>query len=131
VGERDRPTGPPRRDETATPAAERIRRIVAAAEAEAVDIRHEADEYARSRRREAEAEADRLIREARRSADELVLERVRRISELSDAIVDRAHTVADGLERADQVQQRLGRLVEALAETADRVAQEVTIRGRA
>ena len=114
-------------DEVATPAAERVRRIVAAAEAEAADIRFEADAYATARRREADEEAERILAEARQSAEELVLARVRRISELSDTIVDRGHRIAGAFESADEVKQRLQRLVVALSEAAERLAVEASL----
>jgi len=126
VDQLDRAGSPRAGEEIATPAAERVRRIVAAAEAEAADIRFEAEAYATARRREADEEAERILAEARRSGDELVLERVRRISELSDTILDRGHRIAGAFESANQVKQRLERLVETLSEVAERVAIEAS-----
>lgn len=106
-----------------------MRSIVAAAESMAAAIRREAEQDAELRRREAEREAQEYLEEARRRADALVLERKRRIAELSDLLIERAESILDRLEQADAVRSQLQALVQALGETAHRVARESSSAG--
>jgi hypothetical protein len=114
------------RESFAMDVGERVRHIVAAAEAEANAILHDAESDAQILRREAEAEALQYLDEAKRRADALVSDRFERLSDLSDAIVDRAETVVDRLDGADALRRQLDMLVEALGETAERIAREAT-----
>src|SRR5581483_4921391 len=105
---------------------ERVRHIVAAAEAEANAILRDAESDAQILRREAEAEALQYLDEAKRRADALVADRMERLAELSDAIIDRSETVIDRLDGADALRRQLDMLVDALGETAERIAREAT-----
>ena len=104
---------------------ERVRALVAAAEGMASAVRSEADAYAENRRREAEEEAQRRLREASEQADALIAERLSRIARLSDRIIERADTVLDRLDQADEVRARLESLTQALGETAQRMVGEL------
>jgi vacuolar-type H+-ATPase subunit H/ribosomal protein L34 len=109
----------------ASDVSERIRTIIASAEAAANAVRHEAEERAQVKRRAAEEEARRILQDARRDADALLAERRRRISELSDAIVERTEQVVVELDRAADVRRQLQDLAEALGATAERMAREL------
>ena len=104
---------------------ERVRALVAAAEGMAAAVRSDADAYAEKRRREAEEEAQRRLREASEQADALIAERLSRIARLSDRIIERADTVLDRLDQADEVKARLESLTQALGETAQRMVGEL------
>jgi trichohyalin len=110
---------------------ERVRALVAAAEGMAAAVRSDADVYAEKRRREAEEEAQRRLREASEQADALIAERLSRIARLSDRIVERADTVLDRLDQADEVKAQLESLAQALGETAQRMVGELEEEGSA
>lgn len=99
--------------------------IVAAAENAAAAIRQRAEVEAQARVREADARARSVLAEATAEADRLVVDRLRRISELSDSVVERAATVVDQLDHADEVRRQLNGLLMGLAKTAERVAREL------
>jgi len=105
--------------------SERIRSILADAEAAADAMRHEAEQEAHARRRAAETESLRIIEDARREAERFLAERIHHVSQLSDEILERGQTVVERLDAADQVRAELAGLVNALGETAARLANEV------
>src|SRR5215211_2073593 len=105
--------------------SERIRSMLADAEAAAAGIRHEAEQEAHARRRAAETEALRIIEDARREAERFLAERIHRVSELSDEILERGQAVVERLDQAEQVRSELAGLVVSLGETAARLANEV------
>jgi hypothetical protein len=113
--------------ELATEVGERVRTIIAAAEAAANAVRHEAEQEAAVRRRVAEEEAGRIIEDAKADADAYLAERIRRISELSDTLVERAEQIVSRLDRAEEVRQQLQTLADALGESAEKLASEVRI----
>jgi uncharacterized coiled-coil protein SlyX len=113
--------------ELATEVGERVRTIIAAAEAAANALRHEAEQTAAVRRRIAEEEAARIIEDAKADADAYLAERIRRIAELSDTVVERAETIVSRLDRAEDVRRQLQALADALGESAERLASEVRI----
>ena len=104
--------------------AERVRAVLASAEAAAGAVRHEADRSAHARRRMAEEEAQRYLDDARRQADEYLQDRIRRISELSDGILERAESIVARLDRAEEVRRQLQGLVVSLGQTAEQLAAD-------
>jgi hypothetical protein len=110
--------------EMATEVAERIRSVIAAAEAAAGAVRHEAEQQAAGRRRAAEEEARHIVDDARRDAQALLEERVRRISGMSDTILERSEGLLSRLDRADEVRRELQMLVDELGQTAAKLAGE-------
>jgi hypothetical protein len=125
VDEVDQSTEPAAEHELATEVSERIRTIIASAEAAANAVRHEAEQRAQVKRRVAEEEARRIVDEARCDAEAYLAERVRRISELSDAVVERGEGIVIRLERAEEVRRQLQGLADALGESADKLADEL------
>jgi hypothetical protein len=105
--------------------SERVRALVAAAEAMAAAVRSDADSYAESRRREADAEAEQRLREAGEQADALLAERLSRIAALSDRILERGAAVLDRLDEADQARAALESLVRDMRETSERMTREL------
>jgi len=121
--------GPPGEEHVSVELGERVRAIVAAAESMAAAVRRDAEQYAERRRSEADSEAERAVREARERADRTVADRLERIGELSDRIVERADAVLEQLERGAAVRRKLDEVVQALGETAERVADEAEVLG--
>src|SRR5438067_4391438 len=117
--------------EMATEVAERIRSVIAAAEAAAGAVRHEAEQQVASRRRAAEEEARRIVEDAKRDAEAMLEERLRRISELSDTIIERSDGLLSRLGRAEEVRRELQSLVDELGQTASRLAREASAEGQA
>src|SRR5436190_13346634 len=117
--------------EMATEVAERIRSVIAAAEAAAGAVRHEAEQQVASRRRAAEEEGRRIVEDAKRDAEALLEERVRRIGELSDTIIDRSEGLLSRLDRAEEVRRELQSLVDELGNTAARLAREASVEEQA
>ena len=108
-----------------TEVSERVRSILAEAEAAATAIRREAEEQSRSSVRAARDEASRILAEARRQADDLVEERVRRISELSGSLAAGAESLVGRFDQAQNVQRQFDELVEALGEASGALLDEV------
>jgi hypothetical protein len=108
----------------ASEVSDRIRDVIAAAEAAASAIRHEADEQAQARRRLAEQDARRLVEDARRDAEALLSERIRRISALSDTIIERGDGLLGQINHAEDVRREFETLVAALGESAAELARE-------
>ena len=125
MSEREGPTWPGEGKAVAAEISERIRSILADAEAAAEAIRHQAEQDAHARRRAAETESLRIIEDARREAERFLAERIHRVSELSDEILERGQTVVERLDAADQVRSELAGLVTSLGETAAKLANEV------
>ncbi len=125
MSEREGPMWPGEGKPVAAEISERIRSILADAEAAADAMRHEAEEEAHARRRAAETEALRIIEDARREAERFLADRIHRVSELSDEILERGQSVVERLDAADQVRSELAGLVSSLGETAARLANEV------
>lgn len=99
---------------------EHVRSIVTAAEDVAKAVKREAEQRADARLEEADIEAVRRLTEA----DRIVAKRRRRVAELSDAIVARAESVLGELEEAAAARHALGRIVELLAESGERLDSE-------
>jgi hypothetical protein len=74
---------------------------------------------------EARGEARRRVDTGRRQADGLLADRRRRIAELSDTLIERTESVVAQLEETQLVRDSFGRLLQALAESADRLTEEV------
>ncbi|MBA3300474.1 MAG: hypothetical protein H0T15_01270, partial [Thermoleophilaceae bacterium] len=108
----------------ASDAAERVRSIIAAAESEAARIRYETERDAQAHHREAEQRAARFLEEARSRADGLVEERRRRIAELSGHLVEASEALLERSDNAAAVRRQLDAVVNALGETAERVARD-------
>jgi vacuolar-type H+-ATPase subunit H len=108
----------------ASEVADRVRDVIASAEAAASAMRREANDEAESRKRVAEQEARNYLEDARRQAEAYLNTRVERISELSSAIMERAETVLSRLDRADEVRRQLQSLADALGETAERMVRD-------
>ena len=108
-----------------TEVSERVRSILAEAEAAATAIRREAEEQSRSSVRAARDEASRILADARRQADDLVEERVRRISELSGSLAAGAESLVGRFDHAQNVQRQFDELVEALGEASGALLDEV------
>jgi hypothetical protein len=104
--------------------SERVRSVLAAAEAAASALRYEAEQDAQVKRRAAEEEAREALEDARRQAEEYLNERLRRIRELSDSILERGEQILARLDRADDVRRQFQTLVEALGESAVQLAAE-------
>jgi hypothetical protein len=103
---------------------ERVRSVISAAEAAAEVIRHEAEQEIGARRRLAEAERQRYLDAARHEADELLRRRIQRMTELSEALVEGAERLLGRMEGAQDLRRELDRGVRALAEAAERLANE-------
>jgi phosphoglycolate phosphatase-like HAD superfamily hydrolase len=103
---------------------ERVRGIISAAEGAAEVIRHEAEQEIAARRRLAEAERQRYLDAARHEADELLRRRIQRMTELSEGLVEGAERLLGRLEGAQDMRRELDRSVTALAEAAERLANE-------
>ena len=101
-----------------TPNAQRMRRVLGACEAEASEIRYEAEEAARIRQRAAETDARRRLEEARRSSQELVIGPVVRLSRMRAEIERRQRGIVSRLEGARAVSEELRLLVDVLDRTA-------------
>jgi hypothetical protein len=112
--------------EMASEVSERIRAVIGSAEAAANAVRHEAEQKAAVKRRIAEEEAHRIVEDARREAEALIQERIRRISELSDAVVERGEQIVSRLDRAEEVRNQLQDLADALGESAEELARELS-----
>src|SRR5215216_1169363 len=125
MSEREGPTWPPEGKAVAAEISERIRSILADAEAAADAMRHQAEQDAHARRRAAETESLRIIEDARREAERFLAERIQRVSAMSDEILERGQTVIERLDQADAVRSELAGLVNSLGETAARLANEV------
>src|SRR5690242_8266585 len=125
MSEREGPTWPAEGKAVAAEISERIRSILADAEAAADAMRHEAEQDAHARRRAAETEALRIVEDARREAERFLAERIKRVSEMSDEILGRGQSVIERLDEAEQARSELATLVNSLGETAARLANEV------
>jgi vacuolar-type H+-ATPase subunit H len=108
----------------ASEVADRVRDVIASAEAAASAMRREANDEAETRKRVAEQEARNYLEDARRQAEAYLNTRVERISELSSAIMERAEAVLSRLDRADEVKRQLQSLADALGETAERMVRD-------
>jgi hypothetical protein len=73
---------------------------------------------------QARVEAQRQVDGGRREADELIHERRERLARLSDSLSTRTEQVLAQLEETERVRQSFGRLMDALADAADRIADE-------
>lgn len=73
---------------------------------------------------QARVDAQRQIDDGRREADELIHERRERLAQLSDSLITRTEQVLAQLEETERVRQSFGRLMDALADAADRIADE-------
>jgi hypothetical protein len=73
---------------------------------------------------QARVEAQRHVDGGRREADELIHERRQRLAHLSDSLITRTEQVLAQLEETERVRQSFGRLMDALADAADRIADE-------
>ena len=73
---------------------------------------------------QARVEAQRQVDGGRREADELIQERRQRLAHLSDSLITRTEQVLAQLEETERVRQSFGRLMDALADAADRIADE-------
>jgi hypothetical protein len=98
-----------------TPNAQRRRRIVNAANAEASEIRFEAEEAGRALWHQAEADAGRHVENARRRSEELVLDRSRRLAALSAEIQEQYREIAERLDAVEAVGSEVRQLLEILA----------------
>jgi outer membrane biosynthesis protein TonB len=125
MSEREGPTWPAEGKAVAAEVSERIRSILAGAEAAAVALRHEAEQEAEARRRGAETEALKIIEEARREAERFLAERIGQVSKLSDDLLERGQSLVERLDQAEEVRSELAQLAIALGETAARLANEV------
>jgi hypothetical protein len=125
MSERDVPRWSAEGSAVAAEVSERVRSLLADAEATAVALRHQGEQEAQARRRDAETEALKIIEDARREAERFLAERVARVSQLSDEILARGQSVVERLDAADEVRSQIADLVLALGETAARLANEV------
>ena len=73
---------------------------------------------------QARVEAQRRVDGGRREADELISERRLRLERLSDALIARSEQVLAQLDETERVRQSFARLLSALADAADRIADE-------
>lgn len=103
--------------------------MIGAVEKEAAQIKQDAEQGIRERWRAVEAEAGRYLDDCRRVADGMVAERRSTIGELSDGIVERAHSLTNGLDDAERVRAQFEAFVRALAATSNQIAEEAS--GRA
>jgi hypothetical protein len=110
---------------------ERVRSVISAAESAADVIRQEAEQEIAARRRLAEAERQRYLDAARHEADELLRRRIQRMTELSEGLVEGAERLLGRLEGAQDLRRELDRTVTALAEAAERLANENRFAGPA
>lgn len=129
-----------RRDFVSTTIAPRIKAVLAAAEQTAVIVAEEAETEAGRRTAEilaaAEADANRIRHEAtrrvedylaatRRRIDGFAAARIERIAELTEGVLEAAESIQERLEQATHVQQQVHAMIEALGGVAEAVAQEV------
>jgi hypothetical protein len=129
----------PAADELAATLTERVRAIVAAAEAAAAQLRAQADADAEERARQvrlaAEQDAERLLRRAEREAaqylegairrvDAFAAGRARRISAVADQLIAHTQALTDRAGRATRLEHGIDAVVEALAAAAEAVAAE-------
>jgi hypothetical protein len=128
VDERDAITHPGEGHAVSSEVSERVRSVIAAAEAAASAIRYEAEQDAQTRRRAVEEEANKYLEDARRDADEFLNQRLQRIRELSDSLIERGEQILARLDRADDVRRQFQGLVEALGESAAELAAEASTR---
>jgi hypothetical protein len=103
---------------------ERVRGIISAAESAAEVIRHEAEQEIAARKRLAESERQRYLDAARHEADELLRRRIQRMSELSETLIEGAERLLGQLDGAQELRVQFDRTVGALAEAAERLANE-------
>lgn len=101
-------------EEAETEAGRRTAEILAAAEADANRIRHEA-----TRR------VEEYIALTRRRIDGFAAARIERITELTEGVLEAAESIQERLEQATHVQQQVHDMIEALGNVAEAVAQEV------
>jgi hypothetical protein len=73
---------------------------------------------------QARFEAQRRVDDGRREADDLISERRLRLARLSESLIARSEQVLAQLEETERVRQSFGRLLGALADAADRIADE-------
>jgi hypothetical protein len=73
---------------------------------------------------QARLEAQRHVDYGRREADDLISERRLRLAQLSDSLIVRSEQVLAQLEETERVRQSFGRLLDALSDAADRIAEE-------
>jgi hypothetical protein len=73
---------------------------------------------------QARVEAQRHVDDGRRQADELISERRERLARLSESLIARSEQVLSQLEETERVRRSFGRLLDALADAADRIADE-------
>ncbi len=73
---------------------------------------------------QARLESQRRVEDGRREADELISERRLRLARLSDDLIARSEQVLAQLDETEQVRQSFARLLSALADAADRIADE-------
>ena len=125
MSEREGGTWPSEGKPVAAELSERIRSILADAESAADALRHQAEQDAAARRRAAETEALKIIEDARREAERFLAERIAAVSQLSDELLERGQGVVERLDEAERVRAELAGLVNALGETAARLANEV------
>ena len=105
---------PERGSMLASEVSRRVRSILDNVEREAAELRAEAREEAR-----------RYLEHAQLAVDEMIAERQRRIGEVSDAILQRSHTVLHRLDEAAPVRQGFDNLVSALGDAAEKLADEI------
>lgn len=101
-------------EEAETEAGRRTAEIIAAAEADANRIRHEA-----TRR------VEDYLAATRRRIDAFAAARIERITELTEGVLEAAESIQSRLEQATHVQQQVHAMIEALGNVAEAVAQEV------
>lgn len=101
-------------EEAETEAGRRTAEILAAAEADANRIRHEA-----TRR------VEEYLALTRRRIDGFAAARIERITELTEGVLEAAESIQERLEQATHVQQQVHEMIEALGNVAEAVAQEV------
>jgi ElaB/YqjD/DUF883 family membrane-anchored ribosome-binding protein len=78
---------------------------------------------------EVRVDARRQVDDGRRQADDLIGERRERLARLSDSLITRTEQVLAQLEETERVRQSFGRLLDALADAADRLADEARATG--
>jgi vacuolar-type H+-ATPase subunit E/Vma4 len=105
-----------------TPNAQRLLRIVNAANAEASEIRYEAEEAARALAQQAEADARRHVETERRRAEEIVLTGSRRLATLSEEIQEQYRGI---VERLDAVR-GVGTEIEVLVATLTGATEQLS-----
>lgn len=129
----------PHEEPIAQVVAERIERIVEAAERAAQEFRHEvemaaqqeadslreaAQTEARRIRHEAATQAAEYLQDSRRIVDEFAAERIAHISAVTDKLIEQTEQVQRGFDQAEIVRRQMYDLIGSLGAVAEAIARE-------